>query len=133
MGQTDAKEGEYLNVLPNDFLKAQSFIKMNGPENWEQFNRFEGSMKSRKISVIFWVNLKYIDVSKNYIFIDVLKNQVEDILRTHPNTGTIDAYYDERAEDVFDGYSIQDVDTKYLMYPYSGFRFDLTVNYPEEC
>jgi hypothetical protein len=133
MGQTDNKEGEYLNVLPNDFLKAQSFIKMAGPEEWTQFNRYDGSMKSRKISIIFWCNLKEIDVSKNYIFTDELKDQVEDILRKHPSISSLDAYYDERAEDIFNGYSLEEVETQYLMYPYAGFRVDCTISYGEVC
>lgn len=133
MGQTDLKDGEYLTVLPNDFLKAQSFIKALGPEEWTSFNRSDGSMKTRKVSVIFWVNLKQIDVSKNYIFTDELKDQVEDILKRNPFTLSMDAYYDERYEDIFQGYTIEEVNTQYLMYPYSGMRFDLTLSYPEVC
>lgn len=133
-GRSDGnREGEYLNVLPNDSLNAQSFIAAKGPENWSQFNRFEGSMKERKISIIFWVNLKEIDVSKNYIFIDELKGQVEQILSRLPDVKQIDAYYDEKAEDIFHGYSVKEVKTQYLMYPYAGMRFDLTVAYPEVC
>lgn len=132
-GQTDGKQGEYMNVLPNDFLQAYSFIKADGPEEWSEFNRFEGSMKSRKVSVIFWVNLKSINVAKNYIFIDELKDAVEDILKINPNVLSMDAYFDERAEDVFDGYTIDDVESQYLMYPFSGMRFQLTLSYPEVC
>jgi hypothetical protein len=139
---SNGTEGEYLNVLPNDFLKSQSFIAVRGPEKWEQFNKNNGSMKIRKLSVIFWVNLKDIDPSKNFIFIDQLKDQVEAIIAAHPDVKSIDEYYDERAEDVFDGYdvglnsgdySIDDVKSQYLMYPYSGFRFDFTVMYPQVC
>lgn len=126
-------EGEYLNVLPNDFLKSQSFIACKGPEEWEQFNRHDGSMKSRKLSLIIWVNLKEINPSKDYIFIDELKKDVENVLKVHPDILKITGYYDEKAEDVFDGYTIEDVDTQYLMYPYSGMRFNFTVNYPEAC
>ncbi len=125
--------GEYLNVLPNDFLQAQSFIRADGPEEWEQFNRFEGSMKSRKLDVIFWVNLKEINPAKDYIFIDELKTEVEGILSIHPAVASMNEYYDERIEDVFEGYSIEDVATQYLMWPYAGMRFNLTVNYPEVC
>lgn len=126
-------EGEYLNVLPNDNLKAQSFIACRGPEEWEQFNRFEGSMKTRKLSVIFWGDLQRIDPTKDYIFIDILKNQVEDIIKVHPSVQSMDAYYDERAEEVFEGYSLDDVANQYITFPFTGFRLDFTVIYPEEC
>ena len=132
VGKTDSGDGEYHNVLPNDFLKGQSFIRMDGPEEWKQFNRFEGSMKSRKISVIIWVNLKEIDSSKNYIFTDELKDQVEDLLKGNAFTASMDGYYDEKPEEIFEGYTI-DEKSQYLMYPYAGMRFVLTINYPEVC
>ena len=133
LGQTAEKDGEYLNVLPNDFLKSQSFIKASGPDEWETFNRHEGSMKRRKISVIFWVNLKEIDVTKNYIFTDELKDQVEEILKKHPAVFSLDEYVDEMAGDVFEGYTIEDETSQYLQYPYAGFRFGLTIFYGEVC
>lgn len=126
-------EGEYLPVLPNDFLVAQSFIAAKGPEQWEQFNRIEGSIKKRDLAIIFWVNLKQIDPTKDYIFTEELKAEIEDLLKRHPSVLSLNNYYDEIAEDVFQGYDIDDVDTQYLMYPYAGMRFDLTIIYDEAC
>lgn len=132
-GQTDDKHGEYLNVLPNDNLNAQSFIFATSPEKWDQFNRFEGSMKSRDIAIVFWVNMKEIDETKNYIFTDDLKADVEYILKSHPNVLSLERYYDEKASEIFSGWSIDEVNTQYLMYPYAGMRFELTLSYPENC
>jgi hypothetical protein len=125
-------EKEYINVLPNDFLVAQSFITVDGPESWNEFNRYEGSLKQRKLSIIFWVNLKEINPSKDYIFTEELKAEIESILKLHPSILSLDEYYDERTEDIFQGFSIGE-ETQYLMYPYSGMRFNLTVSYTEDC
>lgn len=126
-------EKEYHNVLPNDFLVAQSFIAVDGPEEWEQFNRFEGSIKQRKLAIIFWVNLKEINPSKDYIFTEELKAEIESILKVHPAVLSLDSYTDEKAADIFEGYDISDDTSEYLMYPYAGMRFGLTVSYNEEC
>jgi hypothetical protein len=134
--------GEYVNVLPNDFLKSQSFISVRNEETWPAYTRATDNSKSRELSVIFWFNLNQIDPSKDYIFTEVLKKDVEKILKVNPYVGAINKYFDERVEDVFDGYisqsesgrySVDDTKTQYLMYPYSGFRFDVTVAYTEEC
>jgi hypothetical protein len=134
--------GEYINVLPNDFLKAQSFITVRNEETWPSYSRATGNSKNRTLSAIFWFNLKQIDETKDYIFTEELKTEVEKILKANAYVATIDKYYDERVEDVFDGYisqadsgrySVDDTKTQYLMYPYSGFRFDFTVAYMEEC
>ena len=134
--------GEYINVLPNDFLKAQSFITARNEETWPAYSRATGNGKSRDLSIIFWFNLKEINPAKDCIFTEELKKEVEKILKANAYLASINRYYDERVEDVFDGYisqaesgrySVDDTQTQYLMYPYSGFRFDVTVAYNEEC
>jgi hypothetical protein len=39
----------------------------------------------------------------------------------------------ERAENVFDGYSLQEVDNQYLMSPFAGFRITGEMQIDEEC
>jgi hypothetical protein len=136
------REGEYLNVLPNDHLVAQSFIMADGEEKWQAFTKYSTNAKTRALRIIFWFNLQQIDPNKDYIFTEELKREVEKILKASPYVVSIDSYIDERAEDVFRGYinsgagtlSTADDDVnQVLMYPYSGFRFTVTVSYYEEC
>lgn len=136
-------KGEYHNVLPNDNLKAQSFISVRGNERWDlDYTRASDNGLERDLSCIFWFNLKKIDPTKDYIFTELLKKDVEKVIKANKYVKLISNYYDERVEDVFDGYvdgsqggaySIDDHKTQYLMYPYSGFRFDFTVAYWEVC
>jgi hypothetical protein len=141
IGVTDTGEGEYMDVLPNDNLTAQSFIAVKGFENWpaqEFFSRYNQNSLSRQLSVIFWMNLKVINPTKEYIFTEELKIEAEKIIKTNPYVSTILRYVDERAEDVFDSYDLRTVNytneddkTQYLMFPYAGFRFDVEVQYAE--
>jgi hypothetical protein len=135
-------KGEYIPVLCNDFLSGSSFITVRNEETWPSYSRATGNSKSRTLSAIFWVNLKEIDPTKDYIFTELLKKDVEKILKANAYVASIDKYFDERVEDVFDGYisqaesgrySVDDTKTQYLMYPYAGFRFDFTVAYMEDC
>lgn len=132
--------GEYINVLPNDNIfsagvAASSFIRLVGPETYESFEANTGSIKSARLSIIVWGDLKKIDPTKDYIFTEYLKAQIEaKIKHVHFVTEIIE-WVDERAEDVFQGYDLESDDFKveYLMYPYAGFRVDVRVNYPESC
>jgi hypothetical protein len=136
-------KGEYLNVLPNDHLTSQSFIMAAGAEEWIDFQLFQlTNLKQRKLKVIFWFNLNEIDANKDYIFTEELKADVEKLLKTFPYLKSIDSYTDEKAEDVFEGYinsgsgtlSTADDDlNQWCMHPYSGFRFNITVTYYEDC
>jgi hypothetical protein len=136
-------EAEYLNVLPNDHMVAQSFIMADGAESWSEYERTSmRNAKTRALKIIFWLNLHEIDSNSDYIFTEVLKKDVEKVLKANPWITSIDQYVDEKAEDVFQGYinsgagtlsTADDNVNQVLMYPYSGFRFNVTVGYYEDC
>lgn len=134
-------EGEYLNVLPNDFLTFYSFIMCNGPEKWTEFTRGLSNPKTRKLSIFFWGNLKEV-TEGDYIQTEALKKEVEAILKQNSYIQSIDSYVDEKAEEVFKGYvssgsgtlsTTDDDANQFLMCPYGGFRFDITVFYYDNC
>jgi hypothetical protein len=111
-------EKEYLNVLPNDHLKAQSFIACKSEETWPAFTDASMNSKERTLSIIFWFNLFEINPDRDMIFTEELKYEVEKVLKQNQWTKNIIAYYDERTDDIFSGYTIDDEKTQYLMYPY---------------
>jgi hypothetical protein len=143
----ETKKAEYINVLPNDSLEnftAMSFFAVRDREFWveESFNPVGQNAKERLIAVIFWGDLIKIDDTKNYIYTEELKNDVERILKGNQYVKNIIQYYDERVENVFDGlineakyarYTVNDIKNPYLMHPFFGFRFDLTLGYYEQC
>lgn len=127
------RDGEYINVLPNDFGRAQCFIALKGAEDWKEFFKYTGSTKEATLSIIVWGSLKRIDNTKKYFYTEILKKDVEKIVKLNEFVLEIVSVIDERAEDVFKGYDLRDENSQYLMWPYNGFRMDITVNYYEEC
>lgn len=132
--------GEYINVLPNDSLfsdgiAASSFIALRGAEEYEQFQPNTGSIKKARLSIIVWANLKLIDDTKDYIFTEELKAEIEAKVKAIHFVTEIIEWVDERAEDVFKGYDLPSdlLETEYLQYPYCGIRLDVNVTYPEAC
>lgn len=124
--------GEYQNVLPNDHLTSQAFIATNGAETWGSYTTASQNAKTRQLKIVFWFNLQTIDKDKTYIFTEELKKDVELVLRNNPAIASIDEYADDSAEQVFEGYTLPE-DSQYLMFPFAGFRFNVTVGYWEEC
>lgn len=123
--------GEYINVLPNDNFKSQSFVIAKGYERFEDYNAAAlGIHKKRDLSVIFWGNLKKIDLAKDYIFTEDLKKQIQLALNNVEGL-IITGYYDEKADQVFADFTLIDVDTQLLMHPYFACKFDVTVNFFE--
>jgi hypothetical protein len=138
------KMAEYINVLPNDSFQSMAFFAVRDREFWvgEVFNPAGENAKERQVSVIIWGDLVKIDPAKTYIYTEELKHDVEVILKGNQYVKNIIQYFDERVEQVFDGlineakyarYTIDDVKNPYLMHPFFGMRFDITLGYYEEC
>ena len=131
---------EYINVLPNDTVLSQCFFRAKGSEviNFDtnkESRRKERTKFERNLSLIFWFNLEKLEYSGNvdYIYTENLKVEVIKVLKKCMDVSKITAYYDEDSKKVFEGYDLEDVTRKFLMYPFDGFRIDFTVNYFEEC
>lgn len=124
---------EYYNCLPNDNLKSQSFFVVEGPETYENYNQFDGSIRKASVSLVVWGDLKKINPSKDYIFTQELISECIKILKIHPMVMEINEIYDEKADKVFSGFDLREVESQYMMYPFAGFRISLTINYDEQC
>lgn len=134
-------EGNYQNVLPNDTLfgdgaAASSFIAVMGDETYsEDFQPRTGNVKKADLAIIIWGNLKMIDSSKDYIFNEALKKDIETAIKSNRYIKSINSWTEEKADKVFQGYDLPDdmFYTEWLQYPYWGCRVELTVEYPEAC
>lgn len=129
-------KGEYQNVLdsvknPIDKFKGLSFVACRGPEKPDSTELGGFDFKSRDISLICWINQSKISNNGEYIIAE-LQSEVEKVLAI-PEIQKITNIYDEKADDIFAGYTIDDVNLQYLTYPYGGLRFDFTVKYRETC
>jgi hypothetical protein len=123
-------KGEYINVLPNDNLVSQSFIIADREEETVDYSVPAFTIDfQRRLNIFFWFNLKEIDANKDYIFTEELKGQVQKILKRNRYVKSINSYDDQN---IFQEYKLKD-DAKYMMYPFAGFQFNITVAYYEEC
>lgn len=132
--------GDYVNVLPNDAVYSQCFFRAKGNETI-RFDTDKGSRRKertkfeRNLSLIVWVNLEFLDYSGNvdYIYTENLKVEVMNVLKCCTDISKITAYYDEDTKKVFEGYDLDDINRKFMTYPFDAFRIDFTVSYHQEC
>lgn len=135
--------GEYINVLPNDSLfkntgvGGSSFIVARNGERYESpFKKYNvGNSRTAELELIVWCDLKVIDSTKDYIYGETLKRDVERALSANPYVFEITEWEDESADIVFKGYDLIDGDNNsaYLQYPFYGFRVVFTVKYDAPC
>jgi hypothetical protein len=123
------QNGEYIEPIPQDNEMGISMIMVTSPETHlidePNTNTFEAE-KNRDIAIIFGINLKEIDPSKDYVFTEELKEEVELQLEKVDRL-QVNSYVDEDYRQVFAGLNITEFNI--LQYPYAAFRFNCTVFY----
>lgn len=127
---------DLLNVLPNDNLKSQSFFKVEEPIEVAEHVPYGYSMMRARVSVIFWFNLKEIDPSIDYRYIELLRGQAQRIITNctfSPDSKIEILRIWDKAENVFRGYDLSQKPQELLTHPYGGFRFECELRYREDC
>lgn len=117
-------KNEYLRLSPDSGLGNYSFVCMGEPEQVIS-PQFEQVNMKAPFSLIVWVDMRTIgyDDERNTedIKAQVLRvcNQLAFIRSGYVH---VDRVYNH-AENVFQGFSLDEVDNQFLMSPYSGWRF----------
>ena len=126
---------EYLNVLPGEHLGNRTFFYVNDPQvvefNARHYNRIESP-----VSLICWYDLSSIYPRGKESNREDVKRQILRVLTnvTIPGNGklTINKIYEE-AENIFSEFSIKEIETQFLMFPFAGVRFEGSLTFTEDC
>lgn len=132
-----AHNGEYIPLVPdNTMLGNYAFFVLSEPQQVSVPMGRQNRVKA-PFSLIVWVDTRTIDLwsekdSRNteYIKEQLLKTVQRAWLR-HGSV-SVDRVY-QLAENVFDGYTLDEVDNQYLMAPFAGFRLTGEIIVDEEC
>lgn len=118
---------QYEVLLPDDRLRCFSFFVLSEPQ--EMLNRVQNEIRIKApFSLIVWFDLRVVEKvmqlpdERNT---EHVKEQILGVLNTaFPKKGsfTVQRIY-ERAENVFEGFTLDEVQNQFLMSPFAGFRF----------
>lgn len=120
---------ENFNIRPDNKIASYCFFEVDSPFKTD----FENDTLTCYFSIVFWNNLKLIDVSKQYDYTSELVKDVIDQLQIfQPENLEVET----RPEKIFDKYSgLQQELKQHLMRQYSGFKisFETTQPYTDNC
>lgn len=129
--ETWGKNYEPVNCMPNDNVKGMCFFLQRDPATQATPGTviLPSQISIRQpISVIFWFNLKKIDVTKPFKYSEEIKQLVVYQLTREASFSFVETYEDIRR--VYDPFAITDnVYEKYIKPPYYALRVDGYVNY----
>ena len=126
--------GEYKDVRPDQNVGNISFFLVEDPTEID-WNRNQQKKFTVPFSIIIWYNIeKAYGYGSNteYVKADILKKLSLIKLPNQGESFTITKIWD-KAENIYKGFSIKEVNSQFLMFPFSGLRFEGELNYTESC
>lgn len=129
-------ENDYIEVSPDSNIGNFSFFEIEDPHVIDP-GPWARHIKA-PFSLIVWFDLIRVYNRPNNRNTEYLKAQILRVLagRTgwHLTSGRIfiNRIF-ERAENIYRGYTLSEIDNQYLMHPYAGFRFDGLLEFEELC
>lgn len=125
----------YISLLPdNTYLGNYCFFVLEEPQTisvpMQQLNRVKAPF-----SLIVWVDMRKVGATYDDRNTEKIKEDIIKTIRTawvKKGGVTLNRIY-ERAENVFQGYSLDEVDNQFLMSPFAGFRFTGELVIDEDC
>lgn len=128
--------GEYLSLAPNDNLGNFSWFDIYDPQKITQVVQslpqytFSGAL-------VFWYSLSSIYEENTFMNTEEIKEEVLSVLTSPGLIKTIGKLsiteICERHENIYKGYSLENTDNQFFMYPYAGLRIEFTLTTRELC
>lgn len=118
---------QYADVMPSDDYGNYCFFIIHEPQTYERIPMQHGRI-STPFSIVFWVNVDKILSERNT---EEVKRQILSVLNTKANIKITRIW--EQAENVFKGFTVDEIENQYLIHPYAGMRFEGVLTIEEEC
>lgn len=125
---------DYIDVSPDAQIGNFSFFTIDDPQTVDWQPRIPGDI-TVYYSLIFWFNVDRIAGAENrnteFVKAEILKALNGKIFLKSGRLNVTKIY--EQAENIYRGFSLNEIDNQFLMQPYAGFRFygEMTIN--ENC
>lgn len=128
-------DNDYIDVSPDANIGSFCFFVLDDPQQMDWQPKIQGEIKC-PFSIVFWLDLRKVypgdPTNRN---VEALKAEVLQVLNggfwLKDGRITINRIY-EYAENVYRGFTLDEIDNQFLIHPYAGFRLsgELTVDEP---
>lgn len=126
---------EYMPVAPDSNIGNFSFFWIDDPQTLDWLPKQQGNVKS-PFALIFWFDLRRVYNSANDRNTEALKADILKVLnggfQLRSGRIKINRIY-EQAENIYRGFTLDEVDNQFLMHPFAGFRFEGELTVMEPC
>lgn len=129
-------DNDYIEVSPDAKIGNFSFFEIDDPQTID-VGPWARQIKA-PFGLIFWFDLIRIYGEPDNRNIEYIKGQILRVLNGRagwhlPNGRIVLNKIYEKAENIYRGYSLSEIDNQYLMHPFAGLRFDGILEFDEIC
>jgi hypothetical protein len=129
------KGNDYMPVSPDSKIGNFSFFWVDDPQTVDWQPRQYGDLKT-SFALIFWFDLRKVYPGTNERNTEVLKAQILRALNggfpIKSGRIKVTRIY-EQAEQIYRGFTLDELDNQFLMHPFAGFRFEGELTVMEPC
>ena len=126
---------EYISLYPdNRKLGNYCFFVLSEPQVVSPLSQIQNRLKA-PFSLIVWYDVRTIEQNSDTRNTEYVKEQILKTIRgawIKSGAVVVNRVY-QRAENVFEGYTMDEVDNQFLMQPYAGLRITGELIVDEEC
>lgn len=129
-------ENDYIEVSPDSKIGNFSFFEIDDPQTIDA-GPWAREVKA-PFGLIVWFDLTRVYKTADNRNTEKIKAEILRVLGGragwHLSEGriTINRIY-ERAENIYKGYTLSEIDNQFLMHPFGGIRFDGVLEFAEYC
>lgn len=125
---------EYELIAPDSGFGNYSFFTLEEPQSVDWYVGETSTLKA-PFNLIVWVDMRTIEEARErnteWIKQQVLRALNGGFLHRYSSININKIY--ERAENVFAGFTLDEIDNQFLMHPFAGFRFSGEMKIKDDC
>lgn len=125
---------EYTLIAPDSGLGNFVFFVVDEPETLE-YHRGDRTHYTTPFSVVFWVDMRTIASGENRNT-EAVKQEIVRFLNNELRLRYGRMYVNRifnRAESIFKGFTLDEIDNQFLMQPFCGWRFEGEIEFYDTC
>lgn len=126
---------EYMQIGPDSNIGNFAFFWVDDPQTIQKETHQSVAIKT-PFSLIVWFDYRTVYNSPDVRNKEKIKKQIIDALNggflLKKGSFSISRIY-ELAENIYRGFTLDEIDNQFLMHPYGGFRFEGTLYITESC
>lgn len=124
---------EYMPVAPDSGIGNFAFFVTDDPTEIVDFSMHVRNKLKTPFGLIVWMDMRTVGDDRNTMSVKAeLLHALNGRFLIRSGRWEISEIY-ERAENIYSGFSLDEINNQFLMHPYAGFRFDGTLYTQEEC